>query len=61
MRARCAAAGLLAVIAIELSTPALAQTLPSQIIVVVPYAAGGSTDAGVGIGPHPQPPDCGQG
>ena len=45
MRARCAAAGLLAVIAIELSTPALAQTLPSQIIVVVPYAAGGSTDA----------------
>ena len=45
MRARRTAAGLLAVIAIELSTPVLAQTLPSQITVVVPDAAGGSTDA----------------
>ena len=37
--------GLLALIALGFWAPCLAQTLPSQITVVVPYAAGGSTDA----------------
>ena len=45
MRGARAAAGLLAGIAFGLSSPCWAQTLPSQIILVVPYSAGGSTDA----------------
>ena len=45
MRALRTMAGLLAVILFAFSPSSLAQTLPSQITVVVPYAAGGSTDA----------------
>ena len=45
MRRSHTAAGMLAVIAFGFAAPCLAQTLPSQITVVVPYAAGGSTDA----------------